>query len=69
MFVWPLSVIVEPESAFHSRIVPSSWPEMRNSQSGECIKHEISERFSCSTERHAMSYGSHERIVLSSDAE
>ena len=56
VFVCPLSVIVEPLSAFHSRMVPSSWPEMRNSHSGECIRHESSERFSCSVERHAMSY-------------
>ena len=43
VFWWPVSVIVDPESAFHSRMVPSSLPVTRKSTSSEWTMHEISE--------------------------
>ena len=39
VFVWPVRLIVEPESGFHSRIVPSSLPVIRNSEMVETCRH------------------------------
>mmetsp|Transcript_4611 Transcript_4611/g.15905 ORF Transcript_4611/g.15905 Transcript_4611/m.15905 type:complete len:331 (-) Transcript_4611:527-1519(-) len=62
-------LIVLPVSRFHSRIVPSSCPEMHTCERPSAnAMAESSERSSVSTRRQPMSYGSHMRIVLSSEA-
>ena len=49
MFECPSSITVEPESGFHSRIVPSSLPVTTKLHRAETCMHTISERCSCIT--------------------
>mmetsp|Transcript_3907 Transcript_3907/g.12290 ORF Transcript_3907/g.12290 Transcript_3907/m.12290 type:complete len:202 (+) Transcript_3907:649-1254(+) len=65
VLVWSRRLVVLPVSRFHSRIVPSSCPVTSVLCDSQYASALISDRSSCSTRTHDMSYGSQMRTVLS----